>query len=285
MTKFFRAIRKEASPWWNRKLAEDRFRRLVKFIARKGPPCAPVVYDVGARWGISPPYDRLASVPGFQSVGFEPDPEEAKKLVEQKAFTHVCNVALGKKRERRSLGIAQNPGGSSFFPPNMTEYARHTDCKGLETVRKIEVDVVPLKEVISDFSLRLPDFIKIDCEGAEQEIFEGLGENPKNVCGITFEARFMEIYRGGTTLGRMTELLFQQGFICLRMDPVGSFWGSLMMFDVVMVRHPESIRDRRQFLLCLLFCLLHGNWQYAHRTAVLRADDFGCGELKGMLKR
>lgn len=266
--------------WRHHRRAALGFRQIVSWIREQPNFSAPTVYDIGARWGISPPYHRLSAMPGFRSVGFEPDAIEADKLQKTRAFTHVCAEALGARRENRVLHIAKDPGSSSLFSPNAAEIARHTDWKLFETVKKIDVTVAPLDAVIAEHKLPAPDFMKIDCEGAEQEIMEGSRQTLNQLCGLTFEARLWDFYHGGATFSQLTNGLFDAGFICLRIDPAGSFFGSIVMFDVVMMRHPETIRDPRQFVLCLLFCLLHGNWQYAQRLVDLRATHFGCAEFR-----
>ncbi len=237
------------------------------------------VYDIGARWGISPPYDQLKVLQRLRSVGFEADTMEAEKLKAERRFSHVCPDALGARTEKRTLHIGRDPGSSSLFRPNAREIERHTTWTGFETVKEVPLSVNPLDDVALRHQLPAPDYLKVDCEGAEGEIFQGATKTLAALCGVTFEARFIDLYDGGATLAQLTDQMFGKGFICLRLDPVGSFFGSIVMFDVVMMRHPESIDSRRQFILCLLFCFLHNNWHYAQRLADLKAKEFGCEGL------
>lgn len=264
----------------HRRLAARRLRQIARWFSAQNEMEGPVLYDVGARSGPSEPYGCLSGIRGFRSVGFEPDFVEAERLRAAKAFDYICSVALGAREEKRTLYIAKDPGSSSIFPPNDVEIARHTTWNLFETTKTIEIPVEPLDQVIAKQKLPMPDYLKIDCEGAEDEILQGSANALKNLCGLTFEARFRDFYRGGATFSQLTDRMFSAGFICLRLDPVGSFFGSMMMFDVVMVRHPEGIKNRRQFLLCVLFCLLHGNWLYAKRIVDLRANEFESGDLR-----
>lgn len=266
--------------WRLRRCSARGFRQLTDWMGRQADLPGPVLYDVGARWGPSPPYDRLSAVPGFVGVGFEADPEEADRLRAAKLFHHVCTAALGARPEERTLYVAKDPGSSSIFQPNPAEIARHTTWKGFETAREVKVMVEPLDDVIARHRLPPPDYLKIDCEGAEGEILDGAPHAIQAMCGVTFEARLRDFYHGGATLSQLLEKMLSCGFICLRLDPVGSFFGAHMMFDVVMMRHPDTIRDHRQFVLCLLFCLLH-NSAYARRLIELRAADFGWTGLSG----
>lgn len=278
-------IRNVISPWWNKRIAKTRLEKFWDFLARSGAGFAPVVYDVGARWGISPPFDQLRRIPNLKSVGFEPDPDEAAKLQSANAFSRVCPVALGQAEETRTLYLAKDPGCSSLFPPDCTEIALHTPSSRFETTGQIQVATVPMDLAIQRFELPLPDFIKIDCEGAEGEIIEGAKSAMDHVSGITFEARFRDFYTGGAVFGELTRRLFDLGFVCVKQEPVGYFHGALMMFDVSMVRHPDRVRTREELLASILFCLIHENWQYAFHLAEKRAEEFGLAELTELLRR
>jgi FkbM family methyltransferase len=277
-------IRSSLSPWWNRRLAQARLRRFLKFL-RTDPDFSPVVYDVGARWGISPPFDRIKELPSLRTVGFEPDPDEAAKLESSSAFSRVCPVAVGAREESRTLHLAKDPGCSSLFPPNFPEIELHTNSPRFETVGTIQVATIPLDQAVARFDLPAPDFLKVDCEGAEGEIIDGAPLAMAHVSGITFEARFRDFYSGGAVLGDLTQRLFDLGFVCIKLDPIGYFHGTLMMFDVSMVRHASRIGSHRELLAAVLFCLIHDNWQHAHHLASKRARDFGFDDLEALLRR
>ena len=278
------SIRNAASPWWNRRLARIRLRRVLDSV-RTDPGFAPVVYDVGARWGISAPFDRLKQLPALRTVGFEPDPAEAAKLEQAAAFSRVCPVALGAREEIRTLHLARDPGCSSLFPANLEEIRLHTDSPRFDPAGTIEVATLPLDTAVSRFGLPQPDFLKIDCEGAEGEILDGAAAAMEHVSGITFEARFRDFYSGGAVLGELVKRLFDSGFVCVKLDPVGYFHGTIMMFDVSMVRHASHIRSRHQLLAAVIFCLIHDNWLHAHHLAAKRARDFGLDGLEALLRR
>ena len=277
-------VRALVRPWWHRRRSAVAFRKLGGWMPTQPDLPGPVLYDIGARWGASPPYDRLAEVAGFRSVAFEPDTKEAEKLRQDQAFNYVCPVALGGKVGKRTLYIARDPGSSSLFQPNPAEFARHTTWRGFETIGELEVPVEPLDGAIARHELPPPDYLKIDCEGAEGEILEGASHALDGLCGLTFEARLRNFYMAESeTLPQLLDRMFKRDFVCLRLDPVGAWLGAVMMFDAVMVRHPGKILDRRQFVLCLLFCLLHGNWAYALHMAELRARHFDCAETLRIL--
>ena len=129
-----------------------RFLEMAKIFPKTGfnPP---VLYDVGARWGISPPYDQLESIPGFCSVGFEADAAEAERLESAKLFTRVVPIGLGDKNEMRSLLIARDPGSSSLFEPDMNEIGRHTGSTQFETIKAIPILLTTMDSAVNEFKL------------------------------------------------------------------------------------------------------------------------------------
>ena len=148
----------------------------------------------------------------------------------------------------------------------MNKAARYTESKQFATVGELEIAVEPLDEVMKERGLPQPDFMKIDCEGAEGLIIEGSKNALRNIIGITFEARLIELYQGETTLGALVEKLWRAGFVCLRLNPIGAFFDTQVMFDVVMIKHPETYQTRRDVLLGQTFALLHGSNSYAKRV-------------------
>jgi len=181
------------------------------------------------------------------------------------------------------LYIAKDPGSSSIYPPDLAEIARHTTSSQFQTERTIQIDLERLEDVVQRERLPVPDYLKIDCEGAEGEILDGAGGLMNDVTGVLFEARFVEFYRGGSIFSALTDRFFSNGFICLGIKPGGAFFGASMMFDVLMIRHPDNLLTQRQFLNAILLCFLFGKWTYAARIASLRGNDFGFSELTGSL--
>ena len=125
-------------------------------------------YDIGANCGY---FTLLAS----QLVGdaghvyaFEPNPEVVRKLRQNLELNGVSNVTVfplalsdSEGTQQLSLTAGKNSGMSSF---------RTLD--GESTSR--EVDVVRLDDLIEHEALRLPDFVKMDIEGAEYLAVRGM---------------------------------------------------------------------------------------------------------------
>jgi len=118
-----------------------------------------VVWDVGANQGT---YSIIAALKGAEVHAFEPGSdmvslaERNAKLnnVDDKITFH--NVALGETNETMILRAAERPG--------VRWIAEEGDGEKVTVVRGEDVDAPS------------PDVIKIDVEGAEQQVLEGLGD-------------------------------------------------------------------------------------------------------------
>ena len=220
-----------------------------------------VCYDVGARWGIWPRFNLLP-LPIFK-VAFEADVEEARRLLEAKAFDAVVPSALSADGGEKTLYLAQDPGSSSIYGPNLAVIAQHCETKNFSIVRKIPIETISLQQAIQRFAIPPPDYIKLDVEGAEFEILKGAGSILDVCSGIFFEARLAPFYNGEVLFGGISAELLQRGFSITSFEPVGSFQGAIMLVDASMCRN-VLLENRRQYLLkSAAFALLVDNFEYA----------------------
>ncbi len=144
---------------------------ITQFMVREVKP-GMTVLDVGANFGyFSLLLADLIGNDGRQ-IAVEPNPQVAAKLRKTLALngfdgrTRVEEVALSRNPDGEvSFAVSQmNPGGSRIVP-------RGTRREGSETitVRSTNIDTMCAK-------LDRVDFIKIDAEGAEGDILEGMKE-------------------------------------------------------------------------------------------------------------
>jgi FkbM family methyltransferase len=220
-----------------------------------------VCYDIGARWGIWSRFRRLP-LPIFK-VGFEADPEEAARLLKSQAFDAVIPAALSANGGRKTLYLAQDPGSSSIYEPDVRIIAQHCETENFTIVREIPLETITLQQAINTFKIPAPDFIKLDVEGAELEILKGAGKILDDCSGIFFEARLAPFYRGEPLFGGVSAALLQRGFSLTSFEPGGSFQGAIMLMDVSACRNPR-LENRRQYLLkSAAFALLVNNFEFA----------------------
>jgi FkbM family methyltransferase len=128
-----------------------------------------VLYDIGANVG-------FFSLLGARLVGdaghvysFEPAPENCTAILEHAALNGAHNVTLVPRAasSRSGRGRLQLVDDRSWS--KLEGYGAHPG-----TERVIDVDLVAVDELVRSGELRPPSVVKIDVEGAELEVLDGL---------------------------------------------------------------------------------------------------------------
>lgn len=143
-------------------------RRFLRFFRETLPPGA-VMIDIGANIGNHALYLRnICSAIHC----FEPNPTAAKRLHQNVALNeahniHVHEIGLGDRNAMLPFAsnVVGNLGNSGFL-----EGQEHQ----AGSFEKIDLPIVRADEAIADLALSRLDFIKIDVEGLEEQIFKGL---------------------------------------------------------------------------------------------------------------
>jgi FkbM family methyltransferase len=130
----------------------------------------------------------LKKHPAAKIVMIEPDPFLAKQLTaefsgRERGGVSIINAAIGvKESEGVPFYLSENPEASSL---NKELAAAHTPKEGHN---EITVRMTTLKEICSLYGLKKIDLLKMDIEGAEWELIEGLTkEDYKRIEQITVE--------------------------------------------------------------------------------------------------
>lgn len=167
-------------------LIKDRFRskneiELIKkrrlfykqFLRHKGD----IFFDVGANDGnrIEPLINQ-----GYKIIGVEPQ-EDCIKFLKAKFGDKIILVpkGLGKIVEKRTMHIAYNNVLSSFSEDFINATNASGRFKEYNWKGKQEVEITTLDILIAEYGK--PKFIKIDVEGFEYEVLNGLSEPIENI--------------------------------------------------------------------------------------------------------
>jgi FkbM family methyltransferase len=147
--------------------------------------------DVGARGGVKDHWRAFGD--DLRVIGFEPHPEEFRRLQTAKADTRtmILPFGLGGSDEVRTLHIHRNPSSSSLFVEDPEFIARMMLREAFAVVDHQPIELRRLDGAVGDAGV---DFIELDAEGAELEIMRA---------GTTILGR---------TLGVFTEVRFHEGF-------------------------------------------------------------------------
>ena len=256
--------------------AKTRKSAVVAFLNCNYPRIDIVFYDLGAAGGMDPTYGPLHALPNFKAIGFDPNKKNLDSL-ETTERVQFYPFAIAGSRGKRTLYVTKSPGCSSLFPPNEENLKEYPLADLLQVVRTEEFDVITLDEFVEQSRVSYPDFLKLDVQGAEYEIFKAGGRTLKNVIGVSFETRLREIYSGEGLFPATHSLLAGMGF---RLISKGGrsvhYAGETVEMDVAYVRGIDSLSTPLDVVKAVLFCVCHENICFAAhlvRNSSLAADE------------
>jgi FkbM family methyltransferase len=148
------------------------------------------VMDIGGKGGIPREFNKANEIINFFS--FEPNPIEFDKLNKENKTHSILPFAIGAKEEKRDLNIAEYASGSSLYNINQKTVSRFWDYENLISNKTEIIDCVSLDYLYKEKIIPVPNFIKIDVEGAEFEVLEGASNVLLNqdCLGLKIECRF-----------------------------------------------------------------------------------------------
>jgi len=136
-----------------------------------------VIYDIGAFIGLTTLFFAHRSGDNGFVYAFEPNKELFNlvlKNIELNALSNVqaYNFAIGEKNETKEMFVSSNHAA-------MGSLSKEHMSKENSGTNSISVEVKALDTIIKEYSLRQPDFIKIDVEGYELNVLAGMYETLK----------------------------------------------------------------------------------------------------------
>ena len=131
----------------------------------------------------------------FEDILIEPIKTEAEKFNDKK---YVINKGLWSKEENRKLYILDNRlGSSSMYEPDAKQFDLHNikdkNHKNYDITRTVEIECDSLNNLLSKLEIKNLDYLKIDTQGAELEILNGIG-NYKPLL-IKIETHIFSMYK------------------------------------------------------------------------------------------
>jgi FkbM family methyltransferase len=213
---------------------KDLHRQLVLALRRAGVGC---VLDVGANVGQYAGRLRAAGWPG-EIVSFEPLPAAHADLVAAAAddprWRVAPPVAVGSAAGRARLGHSDESDMSSLRP--QTEALRRLSPSSAVRA-EVEVETRPLADLV-DRDVARPLFVKIDVQGGEDAVLDGVGALWADVVGVQLELALTRLYEGERGYLEMCARLESLGFRLALVLP-GYFDGKVarqLQFDGVFLR-------------------------------------------------
>jgi len=150
----------------------------------------------------------LDLLPGARITAFEIDPalcaEQNRKAPPGVRFHPV---ALGRRTERRTLHVTADPLCSSLYAPNEELIRQYCHMDAALPVSTTVIDTVSLDAFAREQGIDDIDFIKIDVQGAELEVFEGGLTLLGGVVMIVTEVEFVPQYVDQPLFGDVSAFL------------------------------------------------------------------------------
>ena len=179
--------------------------------------------DVGSAGGLQPHWRAYEGVLDFYL--FEPHQESYEKLKAQFAASvhsnlfHVLPIGLSEKGGERTLYMLNCATGSSIYPVNTESEFASFDNTYVYPIREIQIQTRSLSDVLTEQNVEKVDIIKLDVQGAELEILQGMGtvrrkgllliEAEVNICSGVVNN--IGPYAGGPTWGKIDTMLTTDG--------------------------------------------------------------------------
>jgi len=264
----------------------DASKKLFSIIHKNKIECKFTIIEIGALQlsDKEPFYELLEHFPNSKIIGFEIEEKvcDEMNLKAPKGVEYYPH-ALGEKNEKRKLYNTQHPMCTSLYKPNDKFQCLYNNLHFGLFKDETEIDTITLDTFVDKYNIDDVDFIKIDVQGAELDIFKGGKNALKNVIKIICEVEFVPMYENQPLFGDVCSFLKQydfmfnkfKGFGGRTLKPIIAKEGpnaisQCMWSDAVFIHHVEKIQnldDKKLLKLSLLsaiynsidlayFCLL-----------------------------
>ncbi len=193
-----------------------------------------VVYDIGAHngsWtkGIQPLF------PDAKFIAFEPNREHQELL--QDISSHF--ILLGNKSEivpYYTNAIGCTSGNSIYLEKTIYFNPQTAFIQMLPLVR--------LDEYIQKQNLPIPDFIKLDVQGAELDVLQGLGDYLKSVKYIVAETSLHRYNEGAPLIEDIITFLKNESFEIIDFVELHKINGYLAQVDILFAHTSTQLRKK-----------------------------------------
>ena len=216
-----------------------------------------------------PFYELLDYFPSSKIVGFEIDKEVCDKMnLSARDGVKYYPHALGEFNESKKLYITNHPMCSSLYKPNEDLISLYHNFEAAYLKSKTTIETITLDNFLEANNIGSLDFIKIDVQGAELDIFRGGKKALKDVLKIVCEVEFIHHYENQPLFGDVCkflngyDLMFNKflGMAGRSLRPIvfnsdKNFASQHIWSDAIFIRHVQKIsqlNDEKLLKLSLL---------------------------------
>ena len=206
---------------------------------------AVTLVDIGAAGEIEPRWKPFKS--NLNYVGFEPDERSRETLLHKGTDFldyKILPFALSDSKQSVTLNLCKKPMVSSLYEPNIEFLKLFPDVERFNVVDKDQLDCITLDSL----KLNDLDFIKIDIQGAENDVIKGSAESLHSVLGLEIEVEFIDLYLKQPLFGDVCRELSTHGFefmdfagLCRWERDIHNSFGQCIFGDALFLKTPESL--------------------------------------------
>ena len=220
--------------------------------------------DIGASIQIIPRWKRIDKS-NLDYILFEPNPNEAKKLIQNKKYYKnykVYETALSNKNKILKLNITKGIYQTSVLKPNF-DFVNQFQNPGRYKITQKEL--INAKK-LDYFKIVNSDFIKIDAQGYNYEILEGSIKTLKDNLGVEVEVEFTDIYSNQKLFGDVKKLLKKNNLDFIDFTALRrwnryneSNYGQCVFGNAVFLKNPNIVlkMHKDKILKYLAICILY----------------------------
>ena len=203
------------------------------------------ITDVGAADGLFWKFTIMARLGIINGVGFEPDAFEVGTLNTLYPYVKFIPIAIGAKKGKAKFRMAENMPCSSLREPDMDVLGRFPIRSCFATKREFDIQVNTLKAGLKSAGITHIDFLKVDVQGAENDILKGAGTLLKTMLAIELETHILPLYKGEHVLWKLIDTLAEHKFRVRGLAPQGSFEGEVVEVEAFFGKDFAKLSDKQ----------------------------------------
>ncbi|MDE0537495.1 MAG: FkbM family methyltransferase [Rhodospirillales bacterium] len=201
--------------------------------------------DIGAAGEIQPRWQPYTS--NIEYIGFEPDKRSRDTISNRQTDFldyRILPFALSGSTETATLNLCRKPQVSSLYEPNRNFLNRFPEAERFDVLEQLDFDCVTLDSV----GLHKLDFLKIDIQGAANDVLRGANDSLDLAFGLEIEVEFMDLYLNQPLFGDVCRQMTSKGFEFLDFVDLARWqrkayngFGQCICGDALFLKTPESL--------------------------------------------
>lgn len=187
-----------------------------------------VVYDIGAHRGLWAEHMHRSVLPDANFILFEANPIHIEHL-KALEFPYYISALTADEVGDVDFYSADDPVGStggSIYKEITSHY---------ESIKARKIKATTLNTLVKQNTLPLPDFIKIDTQGAELDVIAGGIEAFKSAKFILIELPILEYNQGAPTFDEYKNKLEELGFFPISLSEIHKFGSVIIQLDFLFI--------------------------------------------------